>query len=89
MNYRKNEDGTYTAFKLMKFDGTMLEATANDLDNAKELLKREIDAYKNYTMEEVNTFFSPGCDNQKGVVYCRDSLVDIIKADLAKEKKNG
>lgn len=81
MNYRKNEDGSYTAFKYIRRDGSLLEATAADLDNAKRMLKQEIDAHKVYTLEEVSTFFSPGCPDQKGVVYCREGLVDIIKKD--------
>lgn len=72
MNYRRNEDGSFTAFKYMRFDGTMLEATAEDLDNAKRMLKNEIDAYKTYSMEEVGTFFSPGQPDQKGIIYSRE-----------------
>jgi hypothetical protein len=73
MNYRKNEDGSYTAFKYMKFDGTTLEATAQDLDNAKQMLKREIDAWKTYSLEEIGNFNSPGCEKQKGMVYSRNA----------------
>lgn len=78
MNYRKNEDGSYTAFRYMKFDGTMLEATAQDLDNAKALLKHEIEAHKTYALEEIGTFFSPGCENQKGIIYSKDAKVITV-----------
>ncbi len=65
----------------MKFDGTMLEATANDLDNAKAMLKKEIEAWKTYKLDEVGNFYSKGCQDQKGMVYCRDDLVETIKEE--------
>lgn len=76
MNYRKNEDGSYTAFQYMKFDGTMLEATAEELDNAKAMLKEEIKAWKSYSLEEIGTFNSPGCEDKKGIIYSRNSKDD-------------
>lgn len=85
MNYRRNEDGTYTAFKYVKFDGTMLEATAEDLDNAKKMLKSEIEAHKMYAMEEVAKFFSPGQPNNVGIVYARDDLAETIKKEKVNE----
>jgi hypothetical protein len=87
MNYRKNPDNTYTAFKYMKFDGTMLEVTANDLDNAKSLLKQEIEAWKTYGLEEAGTFYSPGSPDNKGIVYARDDLAELIKKEN-KENEN-
>lgn len=82
MNYRKNPDGTFIAFKLMKFDNTMLEATAEKLENAQEMLKGEIAAWKNYSLVETNKFFnSPGAENKKAYVYCRESLVDLINKE--------
>lgn len=86
MNYYKNENGSYTAFKHMSFDGSILEATAQDLDMAKAMLREEIKAWKTYKLEEVSYFFSPSCKDQKGVVYCRDDLVDIIKKDNKENK---
>lgn len=86
MNYRKNEDGTYTAFKLMKFDNSMLEATAQDLDNAKKMLAEEIKAWKNYSLVETNKLiFSPGAENGKAYIYARDTLVDIINKEHKEE----
>lgn len=86
MNYRKNEDGTYTAFRLMKFDNSMLEATAQDLDNAKSMLAEEIKAWKNYSLVETNKLiYSPGSENGKAYIYARDTLVDVINKEL-KEK---
>lgn len=72
MNYRKNEDGSYTAFQTMKLDGSVLEATAQELDNAKAMLKQEIAAWKNFGLEEVGTFNSPGQPNGKGIIYARE-----------------
>lgn len=72
MNYFKNPDSTYTTFKYMKFDGTMLEATAADLDNAKAMLKEEINAWKSYGLEEVGTFNSPSQPDNKGIIYSRE-----------------
>lgn len=88
MNYRKNEDGTYTAFKLMKFDNQMLEATAEDLDNAKKLLKNEIDAWKNYSLvETAKSFYSPGVEGKKAYVYARDTLVDQINKEYKEQQE--
>lgn len=86
MNYRKNPDGSYTAFRLMKFDNSLLEATAADLDNAKRLLQGEIDAWKNYSLVETNKLiYSPGSEKDQAYVYARDTLVDTINKEL-KEK---
>jgi hypothetical protein len=56
----------------MKFDGAMLECSAEHLENAQAMLKEEIKAWKNYSLEEVGTFNSPGCPDGKGIVYARD-----------------
>lgn len=89
MNYRRNPDNTFTAFKLMKFDGQMLEATAEDLDNAKKLLKNEIDAWKNYSLVETNKFFySPGSENNKAYVYSRDTLTYLINKEHEEDTAN-
>lgn len=83
MNYRRNEDGSYTAFKLMKFDNTMLEATAQDLDNAKQLLKNEIDAWKNYSLVETKALInSPSFENGKAYIYARDTLAEVINKEV-------
>lgn len=88
MSYRKNEDGTYTAFRLMKFDNTLLEASAADLDNAKTLLKREVEAYKNYALVETKReYFSPGFPGQKAYVQANDRLAEIINKEVEDEQK--
>lgn len=89
MNYYRNDDGSYTAFRRMKFDGSMLEATAQDLDNAKRMLKSEIDAWKNYSLVETNKLiFSPGSENGKAYVYSRDDLVNTINQELKEEEND-
>jgi hypothetical protein len=81
MSYKRNENGSFTAYEVMKFDGTVLEATAETLDNAKAMLKKEKEAWKSYKLDEAGTFLSKGCQDQKGMVYCREDLVDLIKED--------
>jgi hypothetical protein len=72
MSYRKNDDGSYTAYRVMYFDGTTLEATAQELDNANRMLKEEVNAYKTYSCKEIGTFNSPSCLDGKGIIYSRD-----------------
>lgn len=85
MSYKRNSDGSYTTWRLMKFDGQLLEATAETLENAQKLLKQEVDAWKNYSLVETGEeYYSPGLPGKKGYVMARDTLVEIIK----KEKEN-
>lgn len=85
MSYRKNEDGSYTAFRYMNFDGSMLEATAADLDTAKHLLKEEVKAWKSYSLVEANKLvYSPGSENGKVAILANDKIAEMINQELEK-----
>lgn len=89
MNYRKNEDGSYTAFRLMKDSSTVLEITAYDLDEAKKLLANEIKSYRegHGLVQTKKTFYSPGAENDTGYIWARHDLSDKIDAEIEAQEK--
>jgi len=87
MNYKKNEDGTYTVYRLMKDTNTTLEATASTLDDAKERLKIEHKDYKaGYGITKTRRkFYSPGAENDVAYVWARHDLADVIDKEVGEE----
>ena len=87
MSYRKNEDSSYTCYRLMRFDNTVLEATAQDLDNAQKLLANEVSAYKVYGLVETKrSYNSPSFPEGKGFIQARDTLAEIINKEVEDEQ---
>lgn len=92
MNYRKNEDSTFTAFKLMKDSNAVLEITAYDLDEAKKLLKKEIEDYRkgHGLVKTKRSYNSQGSEDGIAYIYARHELADIIDSEVeAEESLNG
>lgn len=87
MNYKKNEDGTFTVTRYMKDTGTTLEATASTLDDAKERLKLEHKDYKaGYGIVKTKRkFYSPGSENDVAYVWARHDLAEIIDKEVDAE----
>lgn len=87
MNYKKNEDGSFTAFRLMKDSNTVLEITAYDLDEAKSLLKNEIADYRkgHGIVKTKRKFNSPGKEGGVDYVLARHYLADIIDGEVENE----
>ena len=91
MGYKKNADGSYTCSRLMKYDGTVLEVSSFDLDEAQQLLKKEIADYrKGYTLvKTTKQFKSPGKEGGVDYVYARIDLADIIDKEVKEEAASG
>lgn len=88
MGYKKNEDGSYTCSKLMHHDGTVLEISSFDLDEAQTALKKEVADYrKGYTVVKTKRKFkSPGKEDGIDYVYARMELADIIDKEVEEEE---
>lgn len=87
MNYRKNEDGSVTISRLIKFDNTLLEVTASNLETAQHLFKQELTVYRKYANIKTNKkFFSTSKEGGVDHVMARDSLVDLINKEYEESK---
>lgn len=88
-SYKKNEDNSFTAFKLMKDTNTLLEVTAFDLDEAKKLCKNEIADYRkgHGLVKTKRKFNSPGKNGGVDYIRARHFLADVIDSEVEKENK--
>jgi hypothetical protein len=89
MNYKKNDDGTYTAFKLMKDSNYLLEITAHDLDEAKDLLRKEVKSYRegHGLVKTKRKFNSAGKEDEVDYIWARHDLADKIDTEVENEEK--
>lgn len=89
MNYRRNEDGSVTAFRFMKDTSTMIEITASDIDEAKKHLANEIKSYREGygIVQTKRKFYSPGAENDTAYIWARHDLADKIDAEVEAEEK--
>jgi len=88
MSYRKNEDGSVTVSKLIKFDNTLLEVTASSLETAQHLFKQELTAYRTYANIKTNKKFnSPSKEGEVDYIIARDSLAEIINKEYEQTTK--